>query len=138
MKRRSRKRQEEIDAVQELRERFRLIGQCMICGSERTSLEVHEIARGVHRHRAYAERCTWLLLCHSPCHRAVDDYSVWPIALQAAIKMTCDRQFYDLQKLNKLRGRVSDAITQEEVDAAFAAIRLRGVLDWKLGPLRFP
>ena len=85
---------------------------CWICGAYGT--QCHEIPRGVHRKAATMFREAWLALC-PVCHQQVDDYSVWPIARQAAVKLLKDPGFFDLSILCQLRGRAKTALTLSEV-----------------------
>ncbi len=93
---------------------------CMACGRHDyyQDYEVHEIARGPARKAALKESAAWLFLCPD-CHRGekgFDDYSVWPIARQLALKRKCDPRNYDRVTVNRLRGRYPDAVTEEDVD----------------------
>lgn len=115
MKWRSDKRRAEASTAEAEREAFALeFPQCMVPGCRRQSCDVHEIARGPARRAAYLERCAWLSLCRI-CHDAMDDYSVWPLDRQYALKALRDTAFYDRQRLNELRGRAPDAISEQEV-----------------------
>ena len=80
-------------------------------------LETHEIASGAARQKALTEPATWLRLCYAH-HRGrygVHDLSVWPIARQLALKKLCDPEHYDRVKVNLLRDRQPEAITEDEV-----------------------
>ncbi len=78
------------------------------------ALHTHEIPRGVFRQKAFKVPAAWLRLCLTH-HDEVDDLSVWPIARQLALKYLMDRGYYDRVKVNLLRGRQPEAITEEEV-----------------------
>ena len=83
---------------------------CMTaCGKRAT--ECHEISRGVNRFASLTERCALLALCHD-CHAEVQG---WPLVKQYALKCHVTPLEYDRVKLNRLRGRADDAITEEEV-----------------------
>lgn len=88
--------------------------RCWICGAPAS--DVHEIARGVHRKQALEERCTWLKLCRE-CHRNKVHGGGWwaRITSQLALKMVRDAEHYDRQRVNEIRGRMPDAITEREV-----------------------
>lgn len=77
-------------------------------------LQTHEIARGPARKLAYADRTAWLRLC-AGCHEAVGNLREWPIARQLALKLLCDPVWYDVERVNKLRGRAAGSVTQGEV-----------------------
>jgi len=92
--------------------------QCMICGERWIDhLHVHEIACGPARAKALEEPATWLRLCWR-CHLdddGVHNYAVWPIVRQLALKKVHDPEHYDRVKVNELRGRAAEAITEAEV-----------------------
>lgn len=95
-----------------------LFDKCMVCG--RKASEIHEIACGPSRQKALEEPAAWLWLC-AECHRGkngVHNYAVWPISRQLAIKRRADPEHYDRVRVNRLRGRADEAITEAEVDAA--------------------
>lgn len=92
---------------------------CMACGARR-GLETHEIASGPARQKALKIPATWLRLCNG-CHQGdegFDNYAVWPIVRQLALKKRCDPEYYDRVQVNLLRGRAPEAITEAEVDEA--------------------
>ena len=116
MRRLSAKRRKLIDEASPARQAFaREFPRCWICGKRAD--DVHEIARGPARGNAYADRSTWLRLCRL-CHDDVGDYSKYPIARQLWLKRTNDPEYYDRERVNMLRGRQPDAITESEVDDA--------------------
>lgn len=91
--------------------------ECFICGS-RKMLESHEICCGPSRQKALEEPATWLRLC-AECHRGkngVHNYAVYPIFRQLFLKKRNDPEYYDRVKVNRLRGRADEAITEAEVD----------------------
>lgn len=122
MRRQSNKRRKIIASVSQAREAFVFeVWQCMICRSAwrqkfPATLDVHEIARGGSRERAYQDRRAWLLLCREH-HEDMDDADEWPVARQYALKKLCDPDHYDRVWLNRCRDRADDAITEKEVDA---------------------
>jgi hypothetical protein len=95
---------------------------CMKCGYVSLSgqnLETHEIASGPARQAALKEPSTWLRTCNgfiNNCHDALHDKSEWPIARQLALKWCCDPEHYDRVKVNLLRGRQPEAITETDVN----------------------
>lgn len=114
MRRISKKRRRLLKEADEARNAFRIEHpRCMICGVQ--ACDIHEIARGSLRHKAYCDRHTWLHLCRK-CHDAVGNYANWPIARQLSVKMRSDPEYYDLEHFNRLRGRAPNAIEQCEVD----------------------
>ena len=101
-------------AVRRAREAYKAgILFCQVC-NKRPPVDLHEIARGVHRRRGVKERCTWLCVCRR-CHDELGDYSIWPITRQLAVKMLSDPAFFDLKKFNELRDRSPEAITLGDV-----------------------
>ena len=88
---------------------------CQVPGCDRIGQDLHEICRGAHRQQAIgAGGC--LLVVGRPHHDEMDDYSVWPIARQLAIKKRGDPEGYDRERVNEIRGRAPDAITEGEVE----------------------
>ena len=88
---------------------------CWVCGRSDGYIETHEITRGVHRNVGVEERCTWIRLCRED-HERFGDYTQWPIARQLAVKLICDPDYYDRQRVNLIRNaRTPDAITEQEV-----------------------
>jgi hypothetical protein len=104
------------------------IARCMICGSCTGGGDVHEIARGPSRKEAYHNRAAWLLLCRQ-CHDEVGNYMLWPIARQLAVKLVADPDYFDLEVVNRLRGRDKDAITMQEVKEEILFLP-RSVVKW--------
>lgn len=82
----SKKRQKLMREVKPIRDALREdVGRCEICDSPRGTLDVHEIARGVHREACLGERCALLVVCRA-CHDEKLSYaSVWPEARQLAV-----------------------------------------------------
>lgn len=76
--------------------------------------DIHEIARGPNREEALKHRCAWLLLCRG-CHDEMDDYSVWPLARQLALKLLADPGHFSLEEFNLIRGRAPTAITLADI-----------------------
>lgn len=120
MKGQSKKRRKIIADMKAEREAFVFeFMRCMICGPEwrrkfPSVLDIHEIARGGSRERAYQDRRAWLLLCRDD-HESMDDAEQWPVVRQYALKQLRDPKFYDRIWLNQCRDRADDAITEEEV-----------------------
>ena len=86
--------------------------RCWLCDG--TAHDVHEIARGVHRKRAVQERCAWLRACRL-CHDKLGDYAIWPLERQYALKMIYDPDNYDRIRVNEIRGRDANAISETDV-----------------------
>jgi len=116
MRRRSLKGQKHDRDVAAVRSSYaKLFPICQSPWCRRLATDIHEIARGSHRQAALGERCCLLHLCRA-CHDEMDDYSVWPIARQLAMKLLGDPEGYDRVRVNLIRGRAAEAITQDEVD----------------------
>lgn len=82
-------------------------------------LETHEIAGGPSRQKSLREPATWLRVC-SDCHRGprgLHHKGVWPVVRQLALKRLYDPQYYNRRRVNELRGRAPEAITEREVSA---------------------
>ena len=96
------------------RQRFRREhAVCWLCGAPGT--DVHEIARGCHRKRGVQERCCWVMTCRT-CHDdKLGNYAIWPPERQLALKLIHDPEAYDRQRVNEIRGRVPDAISETDV-----------------------
>ena len=86
---------------------------CMVCGEP--SVCVHEIARGACRKVAYGERCAWLATCAVCNCGPLTDVSQWPVVRQLALKQQYDPEHYDRCRVNTMRGRCPEAITEAEV-----------------------
>lgn len=115
MRRQSKKRAAASRQNSSARKAFRAeFPKCMICQRKRSE-DVHEIARGASRAKAESVRQTWLAVCRA-CHEELDDYSVWPISRQLAVKRRCDPEWYDREMVNLLRNRSPEAISEREVD----------------------
>lgn len=82
----SKKRQKLVREVKPIRDALREeAGCCDICGNSRGTLDVHEIARGVHREACLGQRCALLVVCRR-CHDEELGYaSKWPEARQLAL-----------------------------------------------------
>lgn len=100
---------------------------CFVCGfssCDGYGLETHEIARGYARAKSMTEPSTWLRACNSQtkedCHRRkLDGMS---IVKQLALKKRFDPEHYNRQRVNVLRRRQPDAITEAEVAAAMRTL----------------
>lgn len=122
MKRQTNKRRAEDRTADAAREEFAVeFPRCMVPGCQRSSVDVHEIARGPARRVAYQERCAWLSLCRT-CHDAMDDYSRWPLERQYALKALRDTEHYNRVRLNEMRGRAPDAISEREVIGSLVSL----------------
>ena len=96
---------------------------CMVCGASYLPwpLETHEIARGPFREAAIREPAAWIRTC-SKCH--MDTLDSMPIVEQLAIKKLRDPEHYDRVKVNRLRKRSDEAITELEVDECLRTLGL--------------
>ncbi len=82
------------------------------CANWPNRLETHEIARGPHRAKALKEPCCWLRVCPD-CH---EEMAGCPVVVQLALKKMHDSEHYDRQRVNTIRRRAKEAITETEVD----------------------
>ena len=100
--------------------------RCWICNRTAMQsmfgrLEIHHIARGVHRKKAKDKR-SCLIRCCQPCHEKYLDGM--EVVVQLAIKKMFDPEGYDRLEVNKLRRRAPEAITESEVDDALALLQI--------------
>jgi hypothetical protein len=92
--------------------------RCYLCGTLAIhvwppALETHEISRGTaSRSKSVDDRCALVRTCR-PCHR--ERLDAMPIARQLALKKLFDPRAYDRQRVNLLRNREPDAVTEGEV-----------------------
>ncbi len=113
----SKKRQALMREVKPIRDALRAeVGCCEICGCSRGTLDVHEIARGVHRERCLGERCALLVVCRS-CHsEKLSQASEYPEARQlACLAKSRPSQFSLIDYLTLTSPRAMQRITIEEV-----------------------
>ena len=101
---------------------------CFVCGYSSFTgygLETHEIVRGSGRKKSMTEPSTWLRACNSQteqdCHRRKLDGM--PIVQQLALKKLHDKEHYNRQRVNVLRRRQPDAITEAEVNKAMRTLQ---------------
>ncbi len=87
---------------------------CQRPGCHYKATEVHEIARGPARAKAYQYRECWLALCRE-CHEEMGGYGVWPLERQLAVKMLVDYDYFNLLLFNWLRSRGPEAVTVPDV-----------------------
>ena len=92
----------------------REFGRCAVCGTTE-NLHVHEIACGPAREASLSEPCTWLVACNFCNSKTLTDYSKWSIEKQLARKAVLDPARYDRRRVNELRGRDPEAITEADV-----------------------
>ena len=114
MKKYSAKRAELNRKAKPIREEYKAEWvMCQVC-CQRVAVDLHEIARGVHRAAAISEPCTFLTLCRL-CHNDLGDLREWPICRQLAAKLLADPTKFDLARFNEIRGRAEGAITMGDV-----------------------
>ena len=102
-------------ATKDARLRYKLdADRCQVPNCQYAATDTHEICRGVHRAKAVLERCTWLALCRGH-HSDMGDYELWPLERQLALKALVDPAWFDLAKINELRGRAPGAIELADV-----------------------
>jgi hypothetical protein len=102
---------------------------CVCCGHTK-DLCCHEIVCGnSFRAAAETERAAWLAVCDDCNKYQLTDYSIWPIERQLAVKWIFDKQYFDLDKICTLRGRVPGCIEMWEVIPHICR-QLDGVLSW--------
>ena len=70
------------------------VGRCEVCDKHQSyyPLDVHEIARGVHRQKSLDKLFALLVVCRS-CHGSLDSAKEWPEARQLAV--LAERRLYD-------------------------------------------
>jgi len=111
----TRKRYLECKPVRdELRES---VGRCEICDRHQSfyPLDVHEIARGVHRQKALDKLFALLVVCRS-CHGLLGSAKEWPEARQLAVLAEKRLHDWDLTAYLELTNpRAPNRITLEEV-----------------------
>jgi len=82
----SKNRKTLMETVKPIRDAFREeVGHCEICEKSRGTLDVHEIARGVHREACLSERCALLVVCRSCHEEKLSQALEWPETRQLAI-----------------------------------------------------
>lgn len=85
---------------------------CQYPGCDRQAVETHEISRGPSRSKSLGVRAALLNLCrphHDEIHRSPS------VVRDLAMKRIADPEGYDRRRVNELRGRQPDAITEAEV-----------------------
>jgi hypothetical protein len=80
---------------------------------------VHEIAKRSQAPKQWGERCNYFLACN-PCNCTVLEDATLPY--QFAIKLLNDAKHYDRRRVNVLRGRAPDAISESDVMRALSEI----------------
>lgn len=100
---------------------------CFVCGYTSLTgygLETHEIVRGSGREKSLTEPSTWIRACNyktpNDCHRRKLDGM--PIVMQLVLKKKFDPEHYNRERVNVLRHRQPDAITEAEVAAAMRTL----------------
>lgn len=119
----SKNRQKLMREVKPIRDALRSeVGRCEICGTDRGTLDVHEIGRGIHREACLGERCALLVVCRS-CHsEKLSDTSDWPEARQLAILAESRPMDFNLTAFLELTSpQAMRRITIEEVSQWFSS-----------------
>ena len=100
--------------------------RCWVCElsfkRSTTGSQTHEIARGPFKQAAMLEPAAWIQVCQY--HHSQMGPPEWPIVKQLALKKLKNPEHYDRRKVNLLRGRQPEAITEAEVDAEL--LKLKG------------
>ena len=117
MKRRSKKTQAAYDLMATIREDYCIEHDCLCIWCGTTPVSVHEIARGIHRSKAFCDPCCWLPLCWICNSGQFNDKSKWPEAKQLCLKKHRDFKYYDLPRYNMIVNFGSDRITAQDVEA---------------------
>lgn len=122
MKRISDRRKAVLDEVDPVRESYRSdFPRCQWCQNMATDL--HEISRGAAREASLGVRAALLHLCRE-CHDCME----WvPVVVQLAVKRIADPIGYDRRRVNKLRGRAENSITEDEVDRWVTRLSILGM-----------
>lgn len=79
------------------------------------STEVHELANGPGRDKALSERCAWLAVCNDCNFHKLTDKTRYPVEVQYFFKALQDAGYYDRRRVNELRGRDPESITEADV-----------------------
>ena len=114
MKRKSSKQSKlERDSANERKEFRILFPSCCICGKHDPDTHtIDEIVRGGSRSKGYADRVAWLPACFA-CN--CGPLNSMPVVQKLAIKLCVDPEYFDLMKVNEMRGRAPNAITLTDV-----------------------
>lgn len=114
----SKKRRRLMAKVKDDRDDFRSSGDwCEACGEVFgvELMQVHEIAKGIHREKALEHRGCQLRACEKCNLYELNDYSKWPLERQLARVLANRPQDFNLQVFNDVRGRAQTAVTLEDV-----------------------
>jgi ribosomal protein S14 len=115
MKRMSDKTRKLYKDAKSVRDGLRALGHCEICGRTGGTLDVHEICRGSHRHKALDKSFALLLVCRS-CHEELGSAAKWPEARQLALLAECRLYDWDLKSYLELTNpRAPRRIELEEI-----------------------
>lgn len=116
LRRVSKKRAALNRSVQKRRADFRKeFSRCCWCGESRLrDHTIDEIVRGSSRGVALGDRRAWLPACYT-----CNSFILTGIAIEQklAIKLCIDPAYFDLEAINKMRGRSGHAITLADVSA---------------------
>ena len=97
-------------------ERLAEYPHCWICGT-RHDLVVHEMAKRSQAPYKWGERCNYFLTCNT-CNCGI--LESLDIGFQLAFKEMRDYRHYNRERVNELRGRAPDAVSERDVSLAFA------------------
>jgi cytochrome c553 len=87
---------------------------CQVC-HKRQATECHEIVRRSTKANSILYRSTYIATCYDCHENELGDYSRYPIARQLAVKLISDGDHFNLEEINRLRGRDANAITLTDV-----------------------
>jgi len=99
--------------------------RCWLCGVKAINtwpprLETHEISRGPNRQKSLQERCALIRTCQR-CHQ--NRLDGMDVVQQYALKLMFDPNGYDRVRLNRLRNRADNAVTEGEVRVALCELQ---------------
>lgn len=93
---------------------------CQVPNCGLKAQELHEVVRRSTTKQSLAEPGTWLHLDRDH-HRAMGDYYLWSIVRQMAL-LSIVNPYFDRRRVNELRGRDPEAVTQDELDEALESL----------------
>ena len=95
--------------------------RCWLCQSpgDWRGLQVHHVARGCHRGKAREELCCLIRTC-AGCHENLLDSM--PVSRQLALVLIHNPLGYSRVRVNELRGRAPDSISEQDVAVEVARL----------------